>query len=111
MYIYNIYRSFVRLGDWDTSLDIDCVGDICADRPVDIPVFRTFTRYESLDDRPTVDNIGIMRLARSVRYTKWISPICLPQADYLYKNHNYVGANFVISGWNHLTCRIYSFYN
>lgn len=98
-------RYLVRLGEWDTSTDIDCVGATCADPPVDIFVVRTFTRLERSQKRSWVDNIGILRLATSVQFTKWISPICLPTAAHFYddNNFNYVGATFISSGWNRLT--------
>lgn len=99
-----VYSYLVRLGEWDTSTAIDCVGTTCADPPVDILVVRTFTRLERNQKRTWVDNIGILRLARSVKFTKWISPICLPTAAYFYddNNWNYVGATFISSGWNRL---------
>lgn len=65
---------------------------------------RTFLRYDKLANRLVFDNIAVLRLAREVKYTKWISPICLPTADHLFKDHDYVGATFVVSGWNALVC-------
>lgn len=98
---YLIYRQYVRLGDWNPNTTVDCSGDICSDPQIEIPVLRTFTRLEKSLDRPWVVNIGIIKLAYSVQYTNWISPICLPYADHLYQNdHNYLGATFITTGWS-----------
>lgn len=98
-----VYRSFVRLGDWNTSSLIDCVNDECADPPVDIPIESAVSRY--ILQKPWVSNIGLLRLKMHVVYTKWISPICLPTAKHLVNIDSYVGGNFVISGFNQMVCK------
>lgn len=89
------------MGDWNPNTTVDCDGNICSDPQIEVPVLRVFTRLETSVDRPWVDDIGVIKLAYSIQYTNWISPICLPHADHFYENdHNYVGATFITTGWN-----------
>lgn len=103
IYVYMLYRSFVRLGDWNTSSLVDCVNNECANPPVDIPIESTVSRY--ILQKPWLSNIGLLRLKMHVVYTKWISPICLPTAEHLVNIGSYVGGNFVISGFNQMVCK------
>lgn len=90
------------MGDWNPNTTVDCNDKFCSDAQIEIPVARTFTRLEKSLKRPWSDNIGIIKLASSVQYTNWISPICLPVADHFYNGHSYVGATFITTGWNFL---------
>lgn len=84
---------------------MDCVNDtICADPVLDITVETTFYRSFSLDWTWT-NNIGVIRLAEHVKYTDWISPVCLPTAKYLYENYySYRGQRLDLIGFNENTC-------
>lgn len=97
-------RSFVRLGEWNTGSTNDCNGTLCADPVIDVPIETTFVR--SYDTTYIWhNNIGLVRLSDRVTYTKWISPICLPIANYFYESQNlYSNQSFVITGFNENTC-------
>lgn len=99
------YRSFVRLGEWNTGTDIDCQGKICANAPVDILVEKTFYRSYN-NEYQWHDNIGLIKLSEYVIFNEWISPICLPIAKHFYSKPNVYTENqiYIITGFNENTC-------
>lgn len=99
--MYNIcFRTAVRLGEWNTDTDMDCeFNAYCSDAVRDIPIAQVITheRYHQSFQEPNND-IALIRLARPVRYTTWVSPICIPTAKDL-RNQNFDGAKFTVAGW------------
>ncbi|XP_017890039.2 uncharacterized protein LOC108630945 [Ceratina calcarata] len=88
----------VRLGEYDTSSDRDCIQDgedsvICADDPVTIGIEEQIT-HENY--RPTARDqrydIALLRLARDVVFTNYIKPICLPPSSV-------IGKKVFVAGW------------
>ncbi|KAK9306053.1 hypothetical protein QLX08_003116 [Tetragonisca angustula] len=76
--------SSVRLGEYDTSSDRDCVPDdertvICADDPVTVGIEEQIA-HESYQPRSRDQkyDIALLRLSRDVTFTTYIKPICLP---------------------------------
>ncbi|EZA55838.1 Serine protease easter [Ooceraea biroi] len=76
--------SSVRLGEYDTDTDTDCISDgnngtTCADDPVTVGVEEQFAHeeYQPLSRHQRYD-IALLRLAQDVTFTKYIKPICLP---------------------------------
>lgn len=87
----------VRLGEWDQSTDPDCDEGNCADPAIDVPVIEQIS-HENFHDNEKYNDIALLRLARSVTFSTWIKPICLPITERA-QNLNYIGYNFVVSGW------------
>jgi len=91
--------SSVRLGEWDTNSVTDCDGDDCSDAPVDVPV-EAIIAHENYNpnSKAQENDIALLRLSRTVAYTDFIIPICLPSNENL-RNTNYEGINLEVSGW------------
>lgn len=74
----------VRLGEWDTRSNPDCVEEInggrfCNDEFVEIRVTDIIVHENYVpDSRHQQNDIALLRLQRNVRYTDFIKPICLP---------------------------------
>ncbi|EDW98165.1 spaetzle-processing enzyme [Drosophila yakuba] len=93
----------VRLGEWDTRTDPDCSTQmngqrICAPKHIDIEVEKGIIHEQfgpnSVDQR---NDIALVRLKRSVSYTDYVRPICLP-TDSLVQN-NFVDYGMDVAGW------------
>ncbi|XP_013102919.1 serine protease easter isoform X2 [Stomoxys calcitrans] len=74
----------IRLGEWDRSTDPDCTKSVnnrleCADPHVDVAIQEIVFHpsYNSRDLNHLYD-IALIRLAREVTYTDFVSPVCLP---------------------------------
>lgn len=96
--------SHVRLGEWDTSKDEDCViygndKKDCTDPVQDIAIEHSFP-HQGYDphSRTQLHDIALLRLDRNVQFTDFISPICLPLSDKL-RNLNSDGNVYTVSGW------------
>lgn len=88
----------VRLGEYDTDTEKDCVPDsedtmVCADDPVTIGVEEQIAHEEyrplSRDQRY---DIALLRLSRDVTFTTYIKPICLP-------SNSSLGNKLFVAGW------------
>lgn len=90
----------VRLGEWDTSMDIDCNDEeICSPKPQDIPVAEQITHENYLPSSQAQQNdIALLRLEHSATFTDFIKPICLPFGSDL-KNKNFEGEAMSVAGW------------
>ncbi|CAK1540649.1 unnamed protein product [Leptosia nina] len=86
----------VRLGEYDTQSDVDCLGDDCADPVQEIKVHSAYPHPGYSDGNTNrQDDIALVRLAKRVQYTDFIQPICLP-------DHNTrlpVGTEVFVAGW------------
>ncbi|XP_058453501.1 CLIP domain-containing serine protease B9-like isoform X1 [Malaya genurostris] len=75
----------VRLGEYDTTTDVDCIEQdgerICADPPIDVPVEEKLPHPE-YSELTKLNDIALLRLNRDILYTDFIQPICLPLADF-----------------------------
>jgi secreted trypsin-like serine protease len=93
----------VRLGEYNTATDIDCINngldEDCAPPPVNIAVQETIV-HESYnpDDINQYHDIALLRLRRNVKFSDYIKPVCLPTstAD---MTKSYVGDRLFIAGW------------
>uniref|UniRef100_T1H1Z7 Peptidase S1 domain-containing protein n=1 Tax=Megaselia scalaris TaxID=36166 RepID=T1H1Z7_MEGSC len=99
------YRAVsVRLGEWDTLSDIDCVSlghnqKVCADPCVDVGIEKSTIHKDFGNGRNNLYNdIALIRLAENVRYTRFISPICLPFEEYC-KTKDFENERFTSAGW------------
>ncbi|KAJ8721364.1 hypothetical protein PYW07_002139 [Mythimna separata] len=88
--------STVRLGEYDTRTDVDCVGSKCADRYQEISVASAYPHpayiYGTMNRK---DDIGIVRLATRAEYTYYVQPICLVDNTDRLKT----GDNVYVAGW------------
>ncbi|XP_045461321.1 CLIP domain-containing serine protease 2-like [Harmonia axyridis] len=93
----------VRLGEYDTEQDRDCVNNgfntECSDPTVNVPVEERIA-HEKYDptDLNQYHDIALLRLIRDVQYTNYIKPICLPLAEEE-KSKTYNGNRLTVAGW------------
>lgn len=87
----------VRLGEWDIVSENDCVEDQCSDKPMDYDV-DTFVQHEDYTSGPTHNDVALVKLASRVKFTEYISPVCLPITNKL-KSKSETGRIFTIVGW------------
>lgn len=95
--MFSTFAKGVRLGEWDQTTDPDCDDSNCADPFVDVPVTENIT-HENFNINGKDNDIALLRLAHSIPFTAWISPICLPITQRA-RNLNYNNYSFVVAGW------------
>lgn len=80
---------------------MDCDGDICADPVIDMAIESLIPHpnYQPLS-KSQVNDIALIRLAKSISFTDWIKPICLPVEKRL-QNLNYDEIGLQTVGWGH----------
>ncbi|XP_055525728.1 CLIP domain-containing serine protease B9-like isoform X2 [Wyeomyia smithii] len=75
----------VRLGEYDTTTEIDCIEQdnerICADPPLDVPIEEKLPHPE-YNETTKLNDIALLRLNRDIRYSDFVQPICLPHAEF-----------------------------
>lgn len=93
------YSKGVRLGEWDLNTNQDCEEDNCSDPVLDVPVVERIP-HENYNpaSRAQENDIALLRLGRSVQFTEWIKPICLPLSSNL-TGTNYDGQPLIVAGW------------
>lgn len=102
------YRlSSVRLGEYDTDTEQDCVQDdvnseICADDPITVGVEEQIAHenYQPLSQDQRYD-IALLRLSYDVRFTTYIKPICLP-------TNSTINGRLFVAGWGRTENRVSS---
>lgn len=91
----------VRFGEHDLNSQPDChyihERYICADDPVDVPV-HSFFIHDEYDSHSLKNDIALVRLTKSVTFTDYVLPICLPFNRNL-ENRDLTGQKLTISGW------------
>lgn len=103
-----LYRSSVRLGEWDTKSDEDCEGSDCSEPVVDVPISEIIPHENYAPNSQAQKNdIALLRLSRPVPSTDWIKPVCLPVANSV-RNIETVGFNFTVAGWGNTENGAYS---
>lgn len=94
----------VRLGEWDTETDMDCEVDSrgnrdCSDPHIDVDIEKVISHENYVaSSKSQPYDIALIRLARSIPYTDFIRPICLPLKDIL-KRSSFEGSVMDVSGW------------
>lgn len=88
----------MRLGEFDTTKEIDCIGDQCAD-PVLLMGIEQKIPHERYDERQKnrENDIGLIRLNGEVTYTDYIKPICLPST--VNSPRSFANQQLVSAGW------------
>lgn len=94
----------VRLGEWDTTETRDCDDSlvnevVCSDPVVDVTVEEKIV-HESYEpnSKNQYNDIALLRLSRTVKYTDFIKPICLPLDNNL-RSADLAGVELDVSGW------------
>ena len=64
---------------------------------VDIPVIERIP-HEGFNANTRQNDIALLRLERSITFTNWIKPICLPISPEI-ANKNYDGKMLTVAGW------------
>lgn len=69
----------MRLGEYDITKEVDCLGNTCAD-PVKYLGVEKKIPHEGYNERDKnrVNDIGLIRLNGEATYTDYIRPVCLP---------------------------------
>lgn len=87
----------VRLGEYDTSSEKDCIQEedevICSDDPITVGIEEQIVheQYRPLSKDQKYD-IALLRLSRNIVSTKYIKPICLPRSPSF-------GQKMYVAGW------------
>ncbi|XP_063701401.1 serine protease easter-like [Culicoides brevitarsis] len=90
----------VRLGEWNLSSPIDCFEpDDCADEPLNIAVSKVFKHPEYNKNGEEENDIAVLRLAKPVKYSFFVKPICLPSDSELRAKTDFTDTKFVTAGW------------
>lgn len=64
------FRTTVRLGEYDTQQEVDCIDSVCADRPQEIRVASAYPHPGYSDqNKNRRDDIGIVRLATRATFS------------------------------------------
>ena len=95
----------VRLGEWDTSTDVDCDDSYVDEKicnpnpPVDIPIEAKIP-HENYDPQASNqhNDIALLRLAQPAPFDTYVRPICLPLAAVL-QNNDLVKKTLSVAGW------------
>lgn len=93
--------AFARLGEWDTSTDIDIDdsyvdGPLQAEMHVDVAIEKEIV-HDDYDHSAKKNDIAVLRLARKVVYSHFIKPICLPMQP-SQRNANLAGVLLIVAG-------------
>lgn len=91
-------RVGVRLGEYDTTKEIDCLGNNCADPVLYMGVEEKIPheRYnERSKDRE--NDIGLVRMNGDVGFTDYIKPICLPTT--VNSQRSFPNEKLMSAGW------------
>jgi len=88
----------VRLGEYDTSTDVDCLGQLCADPVVNLGVEAKIA-HEDYNEKSKnrANDIGLIRLSSDVHYSEFIKPICLPTS--VTYTRAAASSKYVSAGW------------
>lgn len=99
----SVILKFVRLGEYDTSTDQDCIQEFngqldCAPLPIDYPIKKILPHplYKPNEGSKHHD-IAIIKLAETVIFSYYIKPICLPTKEF--KTGLSPGEEHVVTGW------------
>lgn len=102
--LYNIWTPVeVRLGEWDLSTSVDCIGDAndyeCADPHDDIPIVQILPHENYVSNAKSYyHDIVLIRMEKPAKLTEFIRPICLPQSLHL-RNLVTTNQRYIVAGW------------
>ncbi|XP_026735233.1 CLIP domain-containing serine protease 2-like isoform X1 [Trichoplusia ni] len=91
--------SQVRLGEWNTSSEVDCFGDDCSGPVQDIPVEQIIAQENYIpEDSNQHHDIALLRLSYNAQFNDFVKPICLPLSNDL-KYNSFEGTDMEVAGW------------
>ncbi|EDW55257.1 serine protease 7 [Drosophila sechellia] len=92
----------VRLGEYDTSKDVDCVDKICNPPILQLGIEQA-TVHPQYDpaNKNRIHDIALLRLDRPVLLNEYIQPVCLPLVSTRMAINT--GELLVVSGWGRTT--------
>ncbi|XP_055634626.1 CLIP domain-containing serine protease B4-like [Toxorhynchites rutilus septentrionalis] len=103
----------VRLGDYDSESDVECSAhdpDDCVQSAQDVFIASYLIHEDYFQENGAdYNDIALIRLDRSVNYTEFIQPICLPTTEEL-KNRDLEGLQLTVAGWGETQHRLASRY-
>lgn len=93
----------VRLGEHNLDENPDCVqfengGQICAPPVVNILTAETIVHEKYTKSFSSYNDIALIRLAKSISFSEWVKPICLPIAKEI-RNKNFRAKPLVVAGF------------
>lgn len=105
----------IRLGEYNTETDEDCIINgnnlECADPPLDIPIAEKIIHEDyKPDSRDNYNDIALIRLARDIKISRFVQPICLPRGDLISGLSE--GQRLTVAGWGQTDlCEWHSTFN
>lgn len=102
-------RVGVRLGEYDTTKEIDCLGNTCAD-PILYMGVEEKIPHEGYNEKNKnrANDIGLIRLNGDVTYTDYVRPICLPTS--VKSPRTLTNEKLVSAGWGRTLSSMSKFY-
>ena len=99
----------MRLGEWDLSNDNDCDDGECSDPVLNIPIIERIP-HEDYDpnSKALVNDIALLRLEKSITFTDYIKPICLPISTNL-TGISYDSRTMIVAGWGRVSTFLFLF--
>lgn len=100
----------MRLGEYDITKQVDCLGNTCAD-PILFVGIENKIPHEGYNERNKnrANDIGLIRLDSEVRFTDYVRPVCLPSsAKSLRTTEN---EKLVSAGWGRSTTSKITFHD
>ncbi|KAI8423523.1 hypothetical protein MSG28_012624 [Choristoneura fumiferana] len=95
--IRTILPESVRLGEYDTLTDVDCVEDddikTCYNVSISIPIQEIMTHNLFKRGRHPKNDIALVRLTQLVTFNDYIKPVCLPSTN------GPTPSNLYVAGW------------
>ena len=90
-----------RIGETHFNVDPDCTHpndvDSCAPEPLQIGIESVYVELDYFNNDTTLENdIGLFYLKECLNFTRWISPVCIPEANY---TGPAVGEEVTAIGW------------
>ncbi|XP_017053007.1 serine protease 7 [Drosophila ficusphila] len=92
----------VRLGEYDTSKDIDCIDGYCNQPILEMGIEQAIVhpQYDP-NNKDRTHDIALLRLDRPVVLNEYIQPVCLPLVST--RQAINTGEILVVSGWGRTT--------
>ncbi|XP_053947425.1 serine protease 7 [Anastrepha ludens] len=90
----------VRLGEYDTTKEVDCNEYSCTSAALRVGVEETIPHEQYRDNSANKENdIALLRLDQDVRFSNSIRPICLPSAVKQERSAPASGTLYTVAGW------------
>lgn len=92
----------MRLGEYDLTKEIDCLGNTCAD-PVLVVGIEQKIPHDGYNEqnKNRANDIGLIRLNSEVSFTDYVRPICLPSS--VNSPRTLTNEKLISSGWGRST--------